>query len=177
MSSKGLPEAPSSSSASHVDAADAAHGSSEPPAPLLRRSSSERPCVKLTVRLIDTYKHINKVYYEARAKAKSLEESEGASRGGTYNGGFDDQHYDYIIQAEEVFNGRYILKHKIGKVRAFLPPTSLTLCYILASAPWTPHPPHPSTTTYPLPPPHTHPTPTAGLLWTSSLCLGPGDAV
>jgi hypothetical protein len=116
MSGKGLPEAPSSSSVSHVDAADATHGSAEPPASL-RRSSSERPCVKLTVRLIDTYKHINKVYYEARAKAKSLEESEGASRGGMYNGGFDDQHYDYIIQAEEVFNGRYILKHKIGKVR------------------------------------------------------------
>jgi hypothetical protein len=77
------------------------------------RNTTERPVYKLSVRLIDTYKFINKVYYEARAKKNS--ERAGAIRGGVYNDGYDDQHYDYILHQEEVFADRYLLRHRIGK--------------------------------------------------------------
>jgi dual specificity tyrosine-phosphorylation-regulated kinase 1 len=78
------------------------------------RNPSERPIFKLSVRLIDTYKHINRVYYEARAR-RSREAIDANRRGGVYNDGYDDQQYDYIIINEEIFYDRYILKHRIGK--------------------------------------------------------------
>lgn len=81
------------------------------------RPSATRPVLKLSVSLIDTYKQINKIYYDARARQRETE-AEGDNRGGMYNNGYDDQHYDYILHADEVFAGRYILKHKIGKVRS-----------------------------------------------------------
>jgi dual specificity tyrosine-phosphorylation-regulated kinase 1 len=88
--------------------------SSEPEAPIVAlRDPSERPVYKLTTRLIDTYKNINKVYYEA--KAKRLREQADVSRGGAHNEGYDDAHYDYILQGDEIFAERYILKHRIGK--------------------------------------------------------------
>tara|TARA_B110000305_G_C18957752_1_gene411267 strand:- start:45 stop:485 length:441 start_codon:yes stop_codon:yes gene_type:complete len=71
------------------------------------RPSSTRPLHKLSVKLIDTYKTINKVYYEKKAKRKAAREQ--------YNKGWDDENYDYIIKAEERFNDRYIIKEKIGK--------------------------------------------------------------
>ena len=39
------------------------------------------------------------------------------NRGGALNDGYDDQNYDYILHGDEVFAKRYILKHRIGKVR------------------------------------------------------------
>ena len=51
----------------------------------LLRNSSERPVYKLSVKLIDTYKHINKIYYEA--KAKRLREQQEVTRGGVHNEG------------------------------------------------------------------------------------------
>lgn len=78
------------------------------------RPSKDRPVYKLSVRLIDTYKHINRVYYEARAQ-RNRQSTDANRRGGIYNDGYDDQQYDYIIQNEEVFADRYILKHRIGK--------------------------------------------------------------
>ena len=77
------------------------------------RDPTTRPVYRLSVKLIDTYKHINKVYYEA--KAKRLREQQGGARGGAYNDGYDDQNYDYIIHGDEIFAERYILKHRIGK--------------------------------------------------------------
>ena len=71
------------------------------------RDSSDRPILKLSVRLIDTYKNINKVYYEA--KARKLKEQADVTRGGAFNDGYDDQNYDYILHGDE------ILKHRIGK--------------------------------------------------------------
>ncbi len=50
------------------------------------RDSSERPVYKLSVKLIDTYKHINKIYYEA--KAKRLREQQEVTRGGVHNEGY-----------------------------------------------------------------------------------------
>jgi hypothetical protein len=87
------------------------------------RKPSDRPLIKLSVSLIDTYKHINTVYYEdrdarrhARAKeksAKALEQQQGV--GGTNNHGWDDENYDYIITQGEIFYNRYKIKERIGK--------------------------------------------------------------
>mmetsp|Transcript_18241 Transcript_18241/g.30647 ORF Transcript_18241/g.30647 Transcript_18241/m.30647 type:complete len:544 (+) Transcript_18241:275-1906(+) len=85
----------------------------EQPNEIQLRDSGERPIFKLSVRLIDTYKHINKVYYEA--KAQKLREQRDSARGGVHNDGYDDQNYDYILQGDEILKDRYILKHKMGK--------------------------------------------------------------
>lgn len=77
------------------------------------RDPESRPVYKLSIKLIDTYKHINKVYYEARSKKSK--EAAGAARGGAYNDGYDDQHYDYILHGEDVFADRYLIRHRIGK--------------------------------------------------------------
>jgi hypothetical protein len=34
-----------------------------------------------------------------------------------HNDGYDDQNYDYILRGDEIMNDRYIIKHKMGKVR------------------------------------------------------------
>lgn len=77
------------------------------------RNPGERPIFKLSVKLIDTYKYINKVYYEA--KAKKLKEQSDTTRKGVHNDGYDDQNYDYILLGDEIINDRYILKHRMGK--------------------------------------------------------------
>jgi hypothetical protein len=86
----------------------------------IARLYTERPSYKLSVKLIETYKNINKViffvlpiicrhlnqfiqlYYEERANR--LQEQADVTRGGVHNDGYDDQHYDYIILTEEVIN-------------------------------------------------------------------------
>ena len=81
--------------------------------PRVGRLPSDRPLIKLSVSLIDTYKHINTVYYEERdARRKSKEKSKGT---GTNNNGWDDENYDYIITPGELFYGRYRIKERIGK--------------------------------------------------------------
>jgi len=79
--------------------------------------------MKLSVRLIDTYKHINTVYYEERdqrrknraAESGNNNKSKNAGNGGTNNNGWDDENYDYIIKSGEIFNNRYRIKERIGK--------------------------------------------------------------
>jgi len=78
------------------------------------RDTNNRPVMKLSVNLIATYKFINKIYYDAKAKKQVSQDTEG--RGGVHNNGYDDQHYDYVVKNEELCNDRYILKHRIGKV-------------------------------------------------------------
>lgn len=90
--------------------------SQEPVEVIEARDPTTRPAYRLSVKLIDTYKHINKIYYEAKAK-KLRDQQSGTTRGGVYNDGYDDQNYDYIIHGDEIFAERYILKHRIGKVR------------------------------------------------------------
>jgi hypothetical protein len=85
-----------------------------PTEPIELRDPLTRPCYRLSVRLIDTYKYINKVYYEA--KARKIREQQGSNRVGLHNDGYDDQNYDYIIHGDEMFAERYIIKHRIGKV-------------------------------------------------------------
>ena len=72
----------------------------EPQAPYAAQqtSSSERPVIALTVRLIDTYREINRRYYEAGNMQAAVE----TSRAGTFNDGYDDEYYDYIVK-----NGKF----------------------------------------------------------------------
>eukprot|EP00978_Attheya_sp_CCMP212_P028835 scaffold100615_cov56-Attheya_sp.AAC.1 len=93
--------------------------------PTAGRLPADRPIVKLSVSLIETYKTINKVYYEerdarraARAVAQKMEESAETAADfgtGTHNNGWDDEHYDYIVKSGEIFNSRYIIRERIGK--------------------------------------------------------------
>lgn len=101
----------SNNAADHSEAVTAGGGDDENS--VVYRNPTERPIFKLSVNLIDTYKYINKVYYEA--KAKRLLEQKDSARGGVHNDGYDDQNYDYILQGDEIVNDRYILKHKMGK--------------------------------------------------------------
>ena len=107
------------------------------------RDAETRPLFRLSVKLVDTYKYINKVYYEA--KAKKLRE-QGNHRGGVHNDGYDDAHYDYIICGDELFADRYILKHKMGKVCPYLKSEiySKVLCCRALLAKWSAHTTGPS---------------------------------
>ena len=78
--------------------------------PKAHRTSSDRPVIALSLRLIETYREINKLYYELKSK-KNAE----PSRHGAFNDGYDDENYDYIIRSEELFANRYVLKERIGK--------------------------------------------------------------
>jgi dual specificity tyrosine-phosphorylation-regulated kinase 1 len=81
------------------------------------RDPLSRPIYQLSVKLIDTYKHINKVYYDAKAKKLKEQSVDTAGRTGVKNNGYDNADYDYIIQNDtgEIFHERYIIKHKLGK--------------------------------------------------------------
>lgn len=89
------------------------------------RLPSDRPLIKLSVSLIETYKNINTVYYEdrnarraARAKEKktsSQQEEQVEGVGGANNNGWDDENFDYIVTQGEMFYGRYKIKERIGK--------------------------------------------------------------
>lgn len=88
-----------------------------PPEEPQYRDPLTRPVHALSVKLIDTYKHINKVYYDAKAKKLKEQSSDSAGRTGVKNNGYDNADYDYIVHNDtgEIFNGRYIIKHKLGK--------------------------------------------------------------
>jgi hypothetical protein len=92
------------------------------------RGLTDRPVIKLSVNLIDTYKRINDAYYERKREAAAVERADRQNepRGqGVHNHGWDDEHYDYIIRSGEVIGERYKLSERIGKgsfgqvVRAF----------------------------------------------------------
>ena len=93
---------------------EATNTDTEPEKIVQVRHPDTRPVVKLSVKLIETYKNINKIYYEAKAK-KLRDKQAGGARTGVYNDGYDDQNYDYLIHGDEIFAERYILKHRIGK--------------------------------------------------------------
>lgn len=72
--------------------------------------------IKLSVSLIDTYKHINTVYYEERDARRATRAKEKQKKGkGATNDGWDDENYDYIFSPGELFYGRYRIKERIGK--------------------------------------------------------------
>ena len=112
----------SSSSVGTTIAAGAATATIQPK---IGRMQANRPVVKLSVSLIDTYKHINTVYYEerdarravraAKEKAKGSGAGGGGGGGGANNSGWDDDNYDYIVTPGEIFYGRYKMMERIGK--------------------------------------------------------------
>lgn len=71
--------------------------------------------MKLSVSLIDTYKHINTVYYEEREARRAAKQAKEKKGSGSNNNGWDDDNYDYIITAGELFFGRYKIRERIGK--------------------------------------------------------------
>ena len=86
------------------------------------RIPNDRPLVKLSVSLIDTYKKINTVYYEEREARRAARAAQKAQKlrdtntgGGSNNNGWDDENYDYIVKSGEMFYGRYLIKERIGK--------------------------------------------------------------
>jgi hypothetical protein len=84
--------------------------------PRTRGAPTERPLIKLSESLVDTYKNINASYYEdrdARRAARAKEQGQGA--GGTNNNGWDDDNFDYIVTQGEMFYDRYRIKERIGK--------------------------------------------------------------
>lgn len=71
------------------------------------RDASKAPLRKLSVDLINTYKHINEVYYAAkRARRKEP---------GFNNDGYDDENHDYIVKSGEVWQDRYEIRGLLGK--------------------------------------------------------------
>eukprot|EP00041_Stephanoeca_diplocostata_P019265 m.412701 g.412701 ORF g.412701 m.412701 type:complete len:476 (-) comp21258_c0_seq6:108-1535(-) len=92
--------------ASTTSAAVNEHGAgADAPRPQFR-DSSRAPLRKLTVDLINTYKHINEVYYAAKRARKNKE---------TWNDGYDDENHDYIVKAGEVWDDRYDIKGLLGR--------------------------------------------------------------
>jgi hypothetical protein len=84
--------------------------------PTAGRLPASRPIVKLSVSLIDTYKNINRVYYEERDARRAARAAQKAQKGqGANNNGWDDDNYDYIVTSGEMFYGRYVIKERIGK--------------------------------------------------------------
>eukprot|EP00912_Choanoflagellata_sp_UC4_P001599 UC4_evm1s1019 len=78
---------------------------------------------KLSIRLINTYKLINKVYYETKQQQEEQEHnkeknSEVAATVGstsTASASKDDDEYNYILSENEILNGRYEVKTMLGK--------------------------------------------------------------
>ena len=90
------------------------------------RPHTERPLYKMSVQLIDTYKLINKVYYEKKLRRKqetSLPPQEPpppaakSTQGPSQNvkNEWDDDNHDYVVRIEDAFGEHYIIKERIGK--------------------------------------------------------------
>lgn len=82
-------------------------GSKPPGKYELKEERRQAPVVKLSAKLIDTYRHINKVYYEQKKAQKK--EKKGN------NNGYDNEHNDYILKEGEVWQDRYQTKGILGK--------------------------------------------------------------
>ena len=69
------------------------------------RNPTTRPLHKVTSTLIVTYKRINALYYEMKAKER---EQQGKAA-------WDDEHHDYILIPGEEIRNRYVVRGRIGK--------------------------------------------------------------
>ncbi len=84
--------------------------------PAASRNPTERPIVKLSLALIDTYKRINDEYYRDPSNVpRTSRRPEPGSRGGVRNNGWDDDNYDYIIRRGELLGNRYEIQERIGR--------------------------------------------------------------
>ena len=77
------------------------------------RPPSERPIIKLSRSLLDTYKHINIIYEREQEEKKRAKEER--RKKGVRNHGWDDENYDYIITPNELILDRYRVKERLGK--------------------------------------------------------------
>eukprot|EP00998_Keelungia_sp_KM082_P003304 NODE_140_length_2523_cov_135.426544_g136_i0.p1 GENE.NODE_140_length_2523_cov_135.426544_g136_i0~~NODE_140_length_2523_cov_135.426544_g136_i0.p1 ORF type:complete len:772 (+),score=132.91 NODE_140_length_2523_cov_135.426544_g136_i0:109-2424(+) len=73
------------------------------------RPNADRPCFKLSVELLATYKRINELFYEAKRKNKT------DPRKAQFNDGYDDENGNYVVQTGEEIAGRYIVQDMLGK--------------------------------------------------------------
>ena len=107
----------SSSTMATTTIASSTGGVSLPPRRPLPRLPNDRPLYKLSVNLIETYKTINKVYYDEKAKRKALKPAPAQAQSSAADAAaYDDDSYDYIIRPDEMFyDGKYKIKEKIGK--------------------------------------------------------------
>ncbi|KAJ8603852.1 hypothetical protein CTAYLR_000301 [Chrysophaeum taylorii] len=74
------------------------------------RPHTERPLYKMSVQLIDTYKLINKVYYERKTRRKTEQQHRDE-----VSSEWDDENYDYVVNLEDAFGEHYVIKDRIGK--------------------------------------------------------------
>eukprot|EP01062_Namystynia_karyoxenos_P044396 TRINITY_DN326_c0_g1_i1.p1 TRINITY_DN326_c0_g1~~TRINITY_DN326_c0_g1_i1.p1 ORF type:complete len:488 (+),score=138.58 TRINITY_DN326_c0_g1_i1:158-1621(+) len=84
-------------------------GATSCPAP---RSLKERPCIRLSVDLLATYKHINDMFYANKRKQHARLKT-GSDK--IYNDGFDDENGNYVVQIGEEIAGRFIVQDILGK--------------------------------------------------------------
>lgn len=79
------------------------------------RLTTDRPIMKLSVGLIETYKEINKKYYEEREARRQARKQARKQGNGTQNDGWDDDNFDYLFEPNEIIHNRYKLIKRIGK--------------------------------------------------------------
>jgi dual specificity tyrosine-phosphorylation-regulated kinase 1 len=107
---------PPSSSASHNHAPGSSV--SRDPSPVNTfRDPAERPLMKLSVKLLTTYRHINDVYY---AKQRKSHMQDALTTGSTQrvtvtNEGYDDEEGNYIVHRGEEILQRYIVTRILGR--------------------------------------------------------------
>jgi len=78
------------------------------------RPHTERPLYKMSVQLIDTYKLINKVYYEKKLRRKA-EKPLPPPTTASGKSEWDDENHDYVVRVEDSFGEHYVIKERIGK--------------------------------------------------------------
>eukprot|EP01114_Cavostelium_apophysatum_P004383 TRINITY_DN14608_c0_g1_i1.p1 TRINITY_DN14608_c0_g1~~TRINITY_DN14608_c0_g1_i1.p1 ORF type:complete len:682 (-),score=173.62 TRINITY_DN14608_c0_g1_i1:23-2068(-) len=77
------------------------------------RFPRERPLHKMTIELLQTYKHINQVYYNNKKLASAVitQRKKPQQEGSPY----DDENSDYIVTPGEMFNEKYVIAAMLGK--------------------------------------------------------------
>ncbi|KAJ6236531.1 serine/threonine-protein kinase minibrain [Anaeramoeba flamelloides] len=71
------------------------------------RDSSERPIIKMSVGLLNTYKKINQLYYSHKSILKKEQFT-------VTKNVYDDENYNYLIKENEIFAGSYQIIKLIG---------------------------------------------------------------
>ena len=66
------------------------------------RTSTERPCYKLSVELLTTYKNINELFYQQKRKVEAKKQ--------VCNNCFDDENGNYVVHCGEEIAGRYTVQ-------------------------------------------------------------------
>jgi hypothetical protein len=78
------------------------------------KARPNRPSVRLTAQLLDTYKRINDKYYRRQVSIPA------PLRKRVYNDGYDDESGNYIVRVGDIINGRYQIAIREGGKSAVL---------------------------------------------------------